>query len=493
MAAEQQTHKSAISRAVESVSGMLPARLKTMWSTGQNGPVNPTWPMDYWQRGYDLNQHYGGMTSVVEACVDVSAKTVAMTKPQVWKDRRDGGRDLLPNSPLTIILYSPNSFQTTSDFMLNLVHSLLKTGNAYVYFDDYDGPNPTTMYLLNPRLTRAHRDRETGDVFYSVSDRDWYTLDTIEQSALVPSRRIMHVKLNTPYDPLLGVSPIESIALSTSTYNAIMLHESRFFQNMSRPSGVLSTDQTLNKDQIAMLRAHWNAQSKDLNTGGVPILASGLKWESLSINSQDAQLIEALKMTIRDISRAFQIPLQMINADDGTPFANVEALINFWLSTGLGFLLEHIEQSFNKAFRLPAGTYMNLDTSVLLRSDMKTRINTLGEAIMKGVYSPNEARALESLPAVEYGDEPRVQQQVVPLSYYSVLLEKELAAISAGASAEEEPPVDPDDTNDTNDDPDDTNDDPDDTNNQDDSDDTDTRSADDLAAQLITIKERYVA
>jgi hypothetical protein len=32
------------------------------------------------------------------------------------------------------------------------------------------------------------------------------------------------------------------------------------------------------------------------------------------------------------------------------------------------------------------------------------------------VFSPNEARAEEDLPAVEYGDEPRVQVQVQPLS-----------------------------------------------------------------------------
>ena len=36
-----------------------------------------------------------------------------------------------------------------------------------------------------------------------------------------------------------------------------------------------------------------------------------------------------------------------------------------------------------------------------------------------GIYSPDEARALEDLPRVPggHGEEPRVQQQVVPLSW----------------------------------------------------------------------------
>jgi len=36
--------------------------------------------------------------------------------------------------------------------------------------------------------------------------------------------------------------------------------------------------------------------------------------------------------------------------------------------------------------------------------------------VQGGVLSPNEARLLEGFPKVEFGDEPRVQQQVVPLS-----------------------------------------------------------------------------
>jgi hypothetical protein len=46
----------------------------------------------------------------------------------------------------------------------------------------------------------------------------------------------------------------------------------------------------------------------------------------------------------------------------------------------------------------------------------KDRIDMLVRGVQGGVFSPNEARAEEDLPAVEYGAEPRVQMQVVPLS-----------------------------------------------------------------------------
>jgi hypothetical protein len=50
---------------------------------------------------------------------------------------------------------------------------------------------------------------------------------------------------------------------------------------------------------------------------------------------------------------------------------------------------------------------------------MVDRVEALARGVQGGIYSPNEARSLEDLPAAKDGDEPRVQQQVIPLSFAS--------------------------------------------------------------------------
>ena len=60
--------------------------------------------------------------------------------------------------------------------------------------------------------------------------------------------------------------------------------------------------------------------------------------------------------------------------------------------------------------------YVEFDTAALLRSAFKDRIEGLARAVQGGILAPNEARNLEGYGDVEHGDEPRVQQQVVPLS-----------------------------------------------------------------------------
>ena len=98
---------------------------------------------------------------------------------------------------------------------------------------------------------------------------------------------------------------------------------------------------------------------------------------------------------------------------------STEALMAFWLSKGLGFALNQVELAIDKLFGLAKidGEYSEMDTSILLRSAFKDRIDGLARAVQGGIYSPNEARALESLGAAQgRRNEPRVQQQVVPLS-----------------------------------------------------------------------------
>ena len=95
--------------------------------------------------------------------------------------------------------------------------------------------------------------------------------------------------------------------------------------------------------------------------------------------------------------------------------------MQFWLSRGLGFAINHIETALDAFFGLKGwpDDYTELDTRALLRVQYKDRIDALARGVQGGIYAPNEARAAEDLPAAEDGDEPRVQQQVVPLSAWS--------------------------------------------------------------------------
>ena len=180
---------------------------------------------------------------------------------------------------------------------------------------------------------------------------------------------------------------------------------------------MLSTDLVLSRDEVQQLRDRWLEQSKGLHQGGVPVLTAGLKVIPWTTPARDAQLAELAKISHEQIAHAFRVPLQLLSLG-GAPFSSTETLMSFWLASGLGFTLNHVEQSFDKLFGLRGGSeeFCEFDTAALLRSAQKDRIEALARSVQGGIFSPNEARAAEDLDAVPYGDEPRVQAQVIPLS-----------------------------------------------------------------------------
>jgi hypothetical protein len=153
-----------------------------------------------------------------------------------------------------------------------------------------------------------------------------------------------------------------------------------------------------------------------------------------SVGGKDAATADILKLSNEHIALAFRIPLQILGIG-GTPYSSTEALMQSWKSSGLGFALEHIEEAFDRLFDLGGepDEYVEFDTAALMRSAFKDRIEGLARAVQGGIMAPNEARNLEGYGDVKFGDEPRVQQQVVPLSA--------AAAIPAAPAAPGAPPA----------------------------------------------------
>jgi HK97 family phage portal protein len=381
---------------------------------------------NFWQLGYDPIAGGAG-SAMVEACVSAYAQTIAMCQMNHWRDLGNGGRERVTNSALARVMRAPNDYQTSSDFKLNAVRSLFLDGNAYALALRNDRFEISSLHLMHPRYCRA--EILDGEIFYalggnSVIDARLAALD-YQALSYVPARDVFHVKLQTPRDVLRGDTPLTAAALAQAVGGAALSQAVTFFGNQSRPSGVLQTDVTLTPAQVAELRERWDTQAKGLKAGGTPILTSGLKWEPISVSQADAQFAEVMKYSDQQVAEVFRVPLAIIGSE-AQPMGSTEALMNFWIGGGLGFALNQFELAIDKVFGLARldGEYSELDTSILLRSAFKERIEGLARAVQGGIYSPNEARALESLPAAKDGDEPRVQQQVVPLSAWDKALTK---------------------------------------------------------------------
>lgn len=409
-----------------------------------------SWPLNYWQCG--RNPHgVTGPNAAVEACASAISQTVAMMPCDHWRGTDDGGRERVLTSPAHRVLRRPNSYQTRAEFMVNLLRSELFQGNGYAYARRDARYQVYELHGLPPRSVCAYIAPEDGAIFYQIGGNP--VLDgeldgeyEFDPARVVPQRDVLHVRLHATRNPLVGETPLSAATAAIAAGNAIAGHNATFFSNMSRPSGVLQTDKDLMPATVQDLRARWLEATTADQTGGTPFLSHGLKWQQTTMTAADAALIDSYKLTVADIARVFRVPLAVIGDTTGSTYNNTETLIRHWISTGLGYVIEHLEAAFDDLFKLPDGEWIEFDTDYLLRSEFQSRIDGLTKGIGGGLFAPNEARAREGLPAVTGGDTVYVQQQLQRLEDRAQNIPLDAGRVPApapAAPAEPAPPPQP--------------------------------------------------
>jgi len=382
----------------------------------------PKWyPWEWWQM--DLDTDTVSTNTTVEACVATISQTVSMLPISHVRINEDGGRTILTNSAAYRVLRKPNPFQTKSEFLVDILRRMLLTGNGFgvcTRNNRYEIDAIYPQYQMSPYITN-----DSKEVYYSFSDNILIDLDS-----MIPARDVLHLKMHTNQHPLRGETPLSAAVLSGATGTSIQGHTNRFFANMSRPSGVLQTDMSLTAEQTKALRERFESLSRDVNAGGTPILTNGLKYAPITMSAVDSEIIATYNMTVRDIASIYRIPLSLIgqNTEKSTA-SSTEDLMRFWVSTGLGFIIEHLENSLEALFNLPANERIEFDTEFILSADIKSRFEAYKIGVTAGVISPNEVRSREKLKPLGGGDTLYMQMQNVPLELTGKKLQADIEKV----------------------------------------------------------------
>jgi HK97 family phage portal protein len=404
---------------------------------GENGNM---FSMGMLEDGWQTNLHVNGYSArhvpTAYACVMSIARATSQCYP--LHVRKSGSSyEQVTNSAAFRVMNRPNSYQTTPGFLLNMIATALFEGEAFALATRNDRNEVNSLHPMANGSTSV-RIADDGSIYYAFGNN---LLAGTDPSFIAPARDVVHLKFHTPRHPLIGESPIKAAALAVGINVALSASQNAFFSRMNRASGILSTEQSLTKEQMMRLREAFDAQSKSWAQGGMPILSNGLKFQQLSVNSQDAQLIEAQRMSIEEICRVFGVPPSLVGDNSGANDANTETLMNHWLSISLGSYLEHTERTFDHLFGLTGTEYIELDTTALMRTSFEKRIEGLTKAVQGGLLTPDEARAKEGYSATPGGSSAFLQRQMVPVNRINEILDNELAKVAANAAPPAVPPV----------------------------------------------------
>lgn len=372
-----------------------------------------------WQNGVSIDPVADVVAfSPVFACVNRIATDVAKLPINLMELQNDGTWQLaVSTSPYWKTLRTPNGYQNRIQFVLMWLVSKLMYGNAYALKQRDARGVVNAMMLLDPRRVLPLVTL-TGEVYYSIGADD--LAQVASTGIVVPASEVIHDRGLTLFHPLVGVSPIYACGMSATQGRRIQNHGTKFFENMSRPSGMLTAPSVIDDETAARMKREFETNFGGSNIGRLFVAGMGLEYQPMTMPAAEAQLVEQLNWTVADCARAFGgIPLYKLNAGPIPTNNTGEELQQQYYEDCLQMPIESMELCWSEGLGLPSNYRIEVDVDALWRMDTGAQFEAFGKAVNGGWMAPNEARLKRNLRPLAGGDTCYLQQQMFSLEALS--------------------------------------------------------------------------
>jgi len=348
-----------------------------------------------WQQNVEIRVDTALSYYAVYACTRLIATDIGKLCLRLVKQDDDGVWTDTESSAFSPVLRKPNRYQTINKYVEQYILSKLLAGNAYVLKQRDNRRVVTALYVLDPtRVTPLVA--TDGSVYYELKRDDLSGLPD-ELPRIFPASEIIHDTMITPFHPLIGVPPLFAIALAATQGLSIQNNSNRFFSNGAQPGTIVTAPKGISDEQLARLKATWEAEYGGNNYGKVAFIGGELTVNQLMQNAVDSQLIDQLRLTAEQVCSGFGVPPYLVDIGPPPPYANFEPLLLKYHSQCIQSLTTNFEKCHDEGLGLldpingtQYGTEFDIDD--LIWMDTVTRVTSAKTAIEGGGMSPDEAR-----------------------------------------------------------------------------------------------------
>ena len=239
------------------------------------------------------------------AALRAISEDVAKVPLGAFEPLEPAGRKLLRDHPATRLLSKqPNLEMTAVSFREVMQSNALSEGNGYAEIVRNGRGEPLELLLLHPSNVIQKRN-EDGELFFVVRKNP-------QKDSIVLASNMFHIHGLGP-NGMQGYSIARLGAESLGLSLAMQEFAASFFRNSMRPSGVLETDMKHDVKQEDLLKRSFEEghSGKASMAARFMVLWGGLRWKSITIPPNEAQLVETRQFQIKEIARWFRMPLSL--------------------------------------------------------------------------------------------------------------------------------------------------------------------------------------
>jgi HK97 family phage portal protein len=302
----------------------------------------------------------------------------------------------------------PNPEATRLEFFEQVISSLNIHGNAFILTVRDDMDEVRELYCVHPEDIRIERPGPGEPIIYKMRD------SVGAYSRILTSKEMLHIPMFRLPGSLYGLGPIAAARLTIGAAMAADTYAAAYFGNAANPGGVIEVPNELTEEQASDIGRDWNiTHTGPYRAGKIGILSGGATFRPLTLNAQDAQLLEARRFNVEDIARLFRVPISLLGhpVAGSMSFASVEAQNLSFVQHSLRPLLERLEQALSGLLPETEG-FIKFNLDALLRGTTLERFDAYTKGLREGFLSLNDVRSVEDLaPLGEAGDQYRVPLQ----------------------------------------------------------------------------------
>jgi HK97 family phage portal protein len=336
---------------------------------------------------------------------DILATSLAMLPFQVFERLpNDRGAKVARNQPLYDIIHNqPNDWQDAFTWRRQKMYHLIDYGNGYDRILPGSRGFVDSLQPIDPMLVTPEQ-LETGRIVYRVKDPKRGVTSTYTQD------EIFHL-CGASDNGYAGKGILQFARENLGTGLATESYAAHIFGKGTLNGGVIETPGVLDTEASGrMARSFITAAG---NWHLPKVLEQGAKWVQTKMTPEDAQMLLSRQHTVDDIARWLGVPRQMLMNSDPS-YGNAEQFRQDFVDFSLGQWASLFEAATNRQLVLNTRRfYVEFNRDALVRGNLAQRWQAYHFATTDGIYTRNEIRRLENMPALDGLDEPLTPAHIV--------------------------------------------------------------------------------
>lgn len=353
---------------------------------------------------------------IVMTCISAIAEDVAKYEARYMKkDGRSAQKSVEYVHEFNKVLERPNPRMTSKFDLFVATQSFLElVGNAYWYLSvEEKSRKVREIYVMRPDRVRVATDKTTGDIVgYTFRDDSGTELP-------LDVDEVQHFKTFNPEDDYYGIGTVEAGIIYIETEEDSAIFQRNFIKNQASPSGILTINGKIEKEQFNKVKAQWKEKTEGLANVGKTLFIRGAdaSFTKIGLSLGDLDMEKLKSITEDKILKMFRMPKIILGDTDqaGLGRGNAETADYVFAKRNIDPKQLRIDDGIQNIIRRNWKDENTIVSHVSqIPEDVDRQLNE-DDKLTGRVFTVNEVRERRGLPKVTGGDKLYVGFNQVPI------------------------------------------------------------------------------